>query len=376
MLDSKMETHTHIQSMDFLHSFLMCLPYVSIILSVSKFLQKSYEFLKALIFFFLLSLFSIHSFAQQKFIFEQPKMGSPFTITLYTIDSVKAATIAAQAFQLADSLNNILSDYIDSSEINRLSATSGTGQYLPVSIPLFNIIQRAQQAAILSNGAFDITIGTIIKLWRKARKTKTFPDKDSLRTALQKTGYRYLHLDTIHHTIRLEKRGMQLDVGGLGKGFVAQAALNLLTQNGFTSAMVNAGGNIVVSNSPGTQRGWLIAINSPEEKEVVLPRLLSLQNMAVSTSGDIYQNVEIDGKKYSHIVNPKTGIGLTHSKNVTAIAGDGTTADWLSTACSVLSTAKALRLVKKIPGVALLITERKKGTVEKKSSALFQIYYF
>ena len=303
-------------------------------------------------------------------------MGSPFTITIYTTDSVKAAAIATQAFRLADSLNYILSDYIDSSEINRLSATSGTNQYIPVSIPLFDIIQRSQQAAILSNGAYDITIGTVVKLWRKARKTKIFPDKDSLRSALKKTGYHYLHLDSKHQSVWLEKKGMQLDVGGLGKGFVAQAVLDLLTRNGFTSAMVNAGGKIVVSNAPGVQRGWLIAINAPEEKEEVLPRMLSLQNMAVSTSGDLYQNVFIDGKTYSHIVNPKTGIGLTHSKNVTAIAPDGTTADWLSTACSILPQRKAARLVKKIPGAAVLFTERKKGTIEKKASAMFEKYYF
>ena len=324
----------------------------------------------------LFTIFSLPSFAQQKFIFEKPEMGSPFTITIYTADSAKAAAIATQAYRLADSLNNILSDYIDSSEINRLSATSGGYCYVPVSLPLFTIIQRAQQAARLSAGAYDITIGPVVELWRKARKTKSFPNNDSLVAALQKTGYRYLHIDSAHHALWLEKRGMQLDVGGLGKGFVAQAVLNLLTQNGFASAMINAGGKIVTSNTPGTQRGWLIAINAPEEKEEVLPRMLYLQNMAVSTSGDLYQNVVIDGKTYSHIVNPKTGIGLIQSKNVTAIARDGTTADWLSTACSILSKRKAMRLVKKIPGAALLITERKKGTIEKKSSPLFEKYYF
>ena len=141
---------------------------------------------------------------------------------------------------------------------------------------------------------------------------------------------------------------MQLDVGGLGKGFVAQAALDLIKQNGFNSAMVNAGGKIVTADAPGNQQGWLIGINQPEDKENILPQMLSLQNMAVATSGDIYQYVELNGKKYSHIVNPKTGIGLTHQRNVTAIAQDGTTADWLSTACSVLSIKQSMRLIKKI----------------------------
>lgn len=314
--------------------------------------------------------------AQQKFVFEQPKMGSPFTITIYTKDSIQAATIAAEAFQLANSLNNILSDYIDSSEINRLSASAGKNIYVPVSQPLFDIIQRAQSAAILSNGAYDISVAPVVKLWRKARKEKAFPNKDSLQSALQKVGYYYIHLDTVHHSVWLEKNGMQLDVGGLGKGFVAQAALNLIKQKGFNSAMVNAGGKIVTADAPANQKGWLIGINQPEEKEAILPVMLSLQNMAVSTSGDIYQYVELNGKKYSHIVNPKTGIGLTSQKNVTVIAPDGTTADWLSTACSILSIRKSMRLIKKIKGAALLITEKKNEKIKKKSSALFKTYYF
>ena len=333
-------------------------------------MSKNYALLFPVLFF------PIHLIAQSKYVFEEPKMGSPFTITIYTNDSLHAAAIAEKAFQLADSLNNILSDYVDSSEINRLSVSSGKGIYVRVSPPLFDIIQRAQSAAALSDGAYDITVGPIVKLWRKARKTKIFPDKDSLKTALQRTGYGYVHLDTLQQSVYLEKRGMQLDVGGLGKGFVAQAALDLVKENGFSSAMVNAGGKIVTANAPGDQKGWLIGINQPEEKNNILPQLLSLQNIAVSTSGDIYQYVEFNGKKYSHIVNPKTGIGLTSQRNVTAIAPDGTTADWLSTACSILSPRKSMRLVKKIKGAALLITEKKNGHIKKKTSALFKSYYF
>lgn len=321
-------------------------------------------------------LLCLVSTAQKKYVFEKPKMGSPFTISIYTNDSIKAEQVAAKAFALADSLNFILSDYIDSSEINRLSASSGKGVYMHVSEPLFNIIMQAQNAAVLTNGAYDITIGPVVKLWRKARKEKTFPDEDSLKLALQKTGYKYVHIDTIHQRIYLEKKGMLLDVGGLGKGFVAQAALDLIKKNGFNQGMVNAGGKIVTADAPQNQKGWIIGITQPEEKNEILPQMLSLQNIAVSTSGDIYQYVELNGKKYSHIVNPKTGIGLTHQKNVTAIAKDGTTADWLSTACSVLSTKQSMRLVKKIKGAALLITENKKGKIKKKSSALFKTYYF
>lgn len=313
-------------------------------------------------------------FAQKKFVFEEPKMGSPFTVSIYSDDSLSAATAALAAFRKADSLNAILSDYIDSSEINRLSATGGHGRYINVSGALFDILQRSMEAARLSDGAYDITIGPVVRLWRKARKTKVFPEKDSINKALLRTGYRYVHLNSLHQSVWLEKEGMQLDVGGLGKGFVAAAALQVIRQYGFTSAMVNAGGKIVTGQSPPGKDGWLIGINSPGEKDELLPVFLLLREMSVATSGDIYQFVEFDGKRYSHIVDPKTGIGLTRRVNVTAVARDGTTADWLATACSVLSAKASFKLIKKIPGAALLIAENRNGKVIKKTSPGFKNY--
>jgi thiamine biosynthesis lipoprotein len=172
----------------------------------------------------------------------------------------------------------------------------------------------------------------------------------------------------------LEKKGMKLDAGGLGKGFVAAAALDLLHQNGIDCAMVNAGGKIVTAAPPPGKAGWLIGINAPEEKEAILPQLLLLKQKSVASSGDIYRYVEINGKRYSHMVDPANGVGLTRRKNVTAIADDGCTADWLSTACSVLSTRKAMKLIRKIPGAALLITEKRRGRIRMRSSAHFKNY--
>jgi thiamine biosynthesis lipoprotein len=230
------------------------------------------------------------------------------------------------------------------------------------------------QAARLSKGSYDITIGPVVRLWRQARKMHQFPDSATLRAALARTGYRYLHLDTATHSVWLEKEGMQLDVGGLGKGFVAQAALDLLRQLGYPIAMVNAGGKIVLGQVPPGKKGWLIGINAPGEKEMILHSLLSLKEMAVATSGDIYQYVELNGKRYSHIVDPRTGIGLTRRRNVTALARDGTTADWLATACSVLSWHRSLQLIHNLPGTALLVTEMKNDKISRKSSSGFRNY--
>ena len=312
------------------------------------------------------------SVAQKKYVFESAKMGSPFSVTICADDSIKASAAANAAFKKADTLNSILSDYIDSSEINRLSATSGQGRYVHVSAVLYDIINISMQAAKLSHGSYDITIGPVVRLWRQARKSKVFPHKDSIAIALQSTGYKYLHLDSANQSIWLEKAGMRLDIGGLGKGFVAQIALNLIRDSGFASSMVNAGGKIVIGDAPPGTKGWLIGINVPEEKQAIMQQLLVLKNTAVATSGDVYQNLEFNGKKYSHIVNPKTGIGLTHSSNVTAIAPGGAIADWLATACSILTTKKALALIKKFNGGALLISRVENERIVQQSSLGFE----
>ena len=330
--------------------------------------------LNTLLLFVICSLTAMIANAQHRYVFEQPKMGSPFTITIYGNDSAAVANAAAAAFRKADTLNAILSDYADSSEINRLSATSGMNRYVPVSTPLFDILQRSLLAAQLSKGSYDITIGPVVRLWRVARKTKIFPRTDSIRSALLRVGYQNLHLDTITHSVWLEKPGMRLDVGGLGKGFVAQAALDLLQNSGFLSSMVNAGGKIVIGHAPPGKAGWLIGINAPGEKEAILPHLLLLKDISVATSGDIYQYVEFNGRRYSHIVDPKTGIGLTRRRNVTAIAADGTTADWLATACSILPLHKSMKLIKRFPGGALLITEKRNAKICQKSSSDFSKY--
>lgn len=322
--------------------------------------------------FILFSITFLQAQAQKKFVFESAKMGSPFTVTICSDDSLKAAAVADAAFKKADMLNNILSDYVDTSEINRLSATSGQGRYVKVSRELYNILSISLQAAKLSDGDFDVTIGPVVKVWRKARKTKVFPDKDTVAQALQRCGYRYMHLDSAHQSVWLEKKGMQLDIGGLGKGYVAQIALDLIKNAGFPSAMVNAGGKIVVGDAPPGTKGWIIGINVPGNKQAIQQQLLVLHNTAVATSGDIYQYLDFNGVRYSHIVNPKTGIGLTHSANVTAIAPGGAVADWLATACSILPTEKSMALIKKFKGGALLITQIKNEAIVRQQSKGFE----
>jgi FAD:protein FMN transferase len=307
----------------------------------------------------------------KKYIYSQPKMGSPLNITLYANDSTKANQIATEAYKIADSLNLIYSDYLENSELNLLSATSGTNEFAKVSPALWDILNLSVKASKKSKGAYDITVGSIVKLWRKARKEKVLPEKYILKNTLQSVGYQYIILDSLTHAVKLLQLNTQLDLGGIAKGYIAQVIVDFCRNKGIEKVLVDAGGDLAMASQ--NDKPWKIGVTIPNSEELI-SRYLILQNQAVATSGNMYQYVEINGKRYSHIVNPHTGLGVTHQRNVTVIAPDGATADWLATACSVLSVRKALKLLKSMPNCELLMAEIRKGKLKMWQSEGFEGY--
>ena len=343
------------------------------------------------ILFILLIINSLSTYSQsKKYNFSQPKMGSPLNITLYIDDSTKANQIATEAYKIADSLNLIYSDYLENSELNLLSKKSGTNEFTKVSPALWDILNLSIKASKQSKGAYDITVGSIVKLWRKARKEKVLPDAIILRETLKSVDYQSIIIDSTTHSVILLRPNTQLDLGGIAKGYVAQVLVNYCKNKGIEKVLVDAGGDLAMS-SPLTPRGGTleeeipplgvrglglglrIGVTIPNSEEL-MERYLILQNQAVATSGNMYQFVEINGKKYSHVVNPHTGLGVTHQRNVTVIAPDGATADWLATACSVLSVKKALKLIKSMPNCELLMAEIQNGKLKMWQSAGFEAY--
>ncbi len=304
---------------------------------------------------FLFVIFCVFASAQyKKYSFQEPKMGSPFTIIIYSTDSVNAANTAASTFKLIDTLNGIYSDYLETSELNNLCKASGNGGWMLVSEPLFAILKKARHAGEISSGSFDVTMGPVIRIWRKARDEKKLPDPDSLELARKLVSYKYIQLDTLNGGVKLRKAGMQLDLGGIAKGETAQRAYKRLCDLGFPYSLIDAGGDIVAGRAPPQIHGWKIAVNMPETEEL-MGRKLVIENKAVATSGDLYQYVELDGHRFSHIINPATGYALINSRNVTVIADNGGDADWLATACSILPIKHALRLIKKNPSAEVQI---------------------
>ena len=324
----------------------------------------------------LLLLTCLHSTAQLKrFSFAEPKMGSPFNIVLFCNDSLEAASLAKASFKLVDSFVLIFSDYIDTSELSKLSKSAGlNAKPVHLSPSMYEMLLLSQFAYEKSHGAFDITMGPLIKLWRKARKTKQFPSDEAVQAAKKSVGFKKIIFDKANKTATLTLPGMQLDLGGIAQGYIAQKVLDFLGSRQINHALVNVSGDIVMSNPPPASKGWKVGINVPETTDELLPRSLLLQNCAVTTSGDAYQYLENNGKRYSHIIDPRTGYGVTSQRNVTVIARDGTTADWLATACSILSVKKSKKLARKM-GAELLIASLKRGRPVFKQTKQFFLYY-
>lgn len=260
-------------------------------------------------------------------------MGVQVRITVYAPDQETAARACAAAFGRFAVLEDVMSDYRPTSELMRLCAKAG-GRPVPVSRDLFVILERALAVSAQSRGAFDVTVGPFVALWRRARKTGQLPSATELATARTRVGWQKVRLDKAKQTVRLLVPHMRLDLGGIAKGYAADGAQAVLQGYGVACALVEAGGDLVASGPPPGRAGWRVALANAGT--VVYRPVATLANEAVSSSGDAEQFVDIGGRRYSHVVDPRTGLGLTRRIGVTVVAPDGITSDSLSTAVGVL----------------------------------------
>jgi len=282
-----------------------------------------------------------------RYSFAQIHMGVPVRLVVYAADEPTAERACKAAFRRIAQLDDALSDYQPDSETNRLCRRAG-GPPVPVGDDLFIVLKQALEVAARSDGAFDPTIGPLVRLWRTARKSDQLPSDQALTEARSRVGWRKVRLDEAAHTVELTAPGMQLDFGGIAKGYAADGALAVLKQHGLQRAYLEAGGDIVVGDTPPGETGWRIEFFDQ-------PTRLTLINSAISTSGDTEQFVEIGGQRYSHIVDPRTGLGLTNRIAVTVTASRGIVADALSTAISVLGEEKGRALAHKYRGTKVFV---------------------
>jgi thiamine biosynthesis lipoprotein len=301
----------------------------------------------------------------------EPHMGTLFRIKLYAPGPEEAKAAFHAAFVRIEQLDRILSDYRADSELSRLSTTS-VGQPVKISADLFRVLAASQDLAEETGGAFDVTLGPVIRLWRDARKTHVLPAPGALSEAASRCGYRKLHLDEASQTAMLDQADMQLDVGGIAKGYAADEAVTVLSRLGIHSALVAASGDLAFSHAPPGQRGWKIGLDSLDQPDAPFAGVVELSDAAVSTSGDTEQHLDIGGKRYSHIIDPATHMGLTTARTVTVIAARGITADGMATALSVLGSERGLALIEKHPDTSAVVVELVNGKMKLTESSRFR----
>lgn len=281
--------------------------------------------------------------------FSGPAMATTFRIHLYAADEEKAKTAVDAAFDRVAKLNGIFSDYEPESELMQL-CTSGRSPF-PASKELFSTIQRACELSAMTDGAFDITCGHLTRLWRRTRNLKKLPPMGRLKEAIALTDWRQIQLDAEHRQITLMRPKMLLDLGGIAKGRAADEMLEVLRAHGLTIASVQAGGDTVCGDPPPGEEGWKVALRTFSKADETEPPEITLAHAAVSTSGDLYQSVQVDGVHYSHIVSPKTGLGLTRLIACAVVAPNATTSDALATAGCILGPQEGAEVLTEVDGV-------------------------
>jgi thiamine biosynthesis lipoprotein len=264
---------------------------------------------------------------------------------LFAPERACADAAAAAAFERLRELDRRLSDYDPESELSRLGARSDDGAPtppVPLSDDLFGVLAAAQELAQASGGAFDATVGPLVRLWRRARRQHALPAAARIEAAAHAVGYGKLELDAAQRTARLLAPGMRLDLGGIAKGYILGQALAILRSNGAPAALIEAGGDIVLGDPPPGRPGWDIGLVG------MVPGPLA--NLAVATSGSSEQFVEIAGIRYGHIVDPRTGLGVSTGFQATVLGPDPAVADALATALVILGPTAQEALLTSFPG--------------------------
>ncbi len=314
----------------------------------------------------------------ERFEYSRIVMGVEARIALFAEDEASALTAARAAFDRMAELDAVMSDYRSDSEAMKASEVAGTGP-ISVSDDLCRVLARARVISELSGGAFDVNIGPVVELWREARLEGRLPSAEELASGRGRAGWKGMTLRAEAQTLELERTGMRLDFGGIGKGFAADEAVAKMRELGVGRCLVDLGGDIALGDPPPRDGdggvdgngGWKVGVRSGLSREDQM--ILTMSNAGIATSGDAEQYVEIAGARYSHIVDPRTGLGLTNRVAATVIAADAATADALASAICVLGPIRGFALLEQFPGASAAVAHWTAGGVERFQSDGFPI---
>jgi len=302
-------------------------------------------------------------------------MGTFAHVITVAEDSGTAEKYVRAALEEIHNVDNLMSDYKSDSEISKVNSQAFE-KAVKVSESTYEVLQRSVEFSKMTDGAFDITVGPLVALFRQAKENKVAPSEEQIALAKSKVGFEKLKLDSENKTIQFSDEGMLLDLGGIAKGYAIDKAIEAAQRSGAIGAMVDIGGDVRCFGLPPEGKDhWLIGLQDPNSAiEGIegggLRLVLKVTNSAVATSGDYQQFVIIEGKRYSHIMDRRTGTSAEGLSSVTIITDNATDADALATSVSVMGAEKGLALIEKLPNTeVILIGPQPKYEILKTSGA-------
>jgi thiamine biosynthesis lipoprotein len=274
-------------------------------------------------------------------------MGSIFDITVVDQDSIRAYQHIQKAADEIERIENLISEWRPYTQISQVNQNAGI-RPVRVDREVFELTQRAIRYSILTDGAFDISVAALDKVWFFDGSMEEIPTEESIRRSVQHVGYQHILLDSVNSTIFLEKEDMKIGFGSIGKGYAADKGRELLRAQDVVAGIVNASGDLSSWGEQPDKQSWKIGIRDPFKSYRML-KVLKMRNASVATSGSTEKFVELDGQRYSHIINPKTGWPSTGLAAVTVSGPSAEFANFLSTSIMVMGKKKGKKLIKKFP---------------------------
>jgi len=283
-------------------------------------------------------------------------MGNRFEISVLSNNEQWATECIAAAITEISRIERLLTTYSDDSQTNKINNNAGIAP-VKVDKEVFDLIERSLKISSLTQGAFDISYGSIDKrLWNFDKEMTSLPDEKTARELVRLINYKNILLEKENYTVFLKEKGMRIGFGGIGKGYAAEKAKHLLKEKGVQSGIVNAAGDLTAWGLQANGKPWTIGIANPESKQHSFSSL-NITDMAVATSGNYEKFVIINGKKYSHTIDPKTGLPVSGIKSVTIINPNAEIADAMATPVMIMGIKVGLDMVNQIKGLACLIID-------------------
>ena len=320
--------------------------------------------MKALITSFLI-LFSIVCAAQEPYKRTLKLMGSRFDITVVANDSIQANKYIDTAVAEISRIEKLISSWDDNSQTSEINRNAGA-KPLKVDKELFNLIERAIGISKLTDGAFDISYASMDRIWQFDGSMTVMPSEKEIKSSVEKVGYQNIVLDKKNSTVFLKLEGMKIGFGAIGKGYAADKAKTLLISKGVPSGIINASGDMNTWGKQPNGNDWKVAITNPMNKNKVFA-LLPITNGAVVTSGNYEKYVNFNGKRYTHIIDPRTGYPSTGIISVTVFAPKAELADALATSVFVMGKEAGLDRINQLPKIECIIIDDKGNITKSKN---------